>query len=382
MDLLRTAVADADGRVRLEAARALSFVDSTVAAETAVEIAKQPMDYWTEYTLQHTLAALEPRWKPALEKGEFAVANPAGRDFADAFAKGNPAMSVVRGQLAKLVANDGLSDADRNKLIASLAKVKGRVREGRFVFERVCTSCHKVKDLGINYGPELTEVSKRLTREKLIESILYPNLEVAEQWLTTNITTRDGQELTGVVGAEDGQAVTLKLGGDQVQKVAKSNIAQRETLKVSNMPEGLAAGLAGKQGLAEGLVGASELAQLLKDMPFDGITIQVERGADAAIVVKSLEIISPLMRLTGNGRVSSKPGEPFENSPLSLQLQLAAKEQLANGLNRARQLNGNTDDRGYYLMATPFTLGGTVGKPDSSDFWKNLTLNTAGGFLR
>jgi len=247
MDLLRTAVADADGRVRLEAARALSFVDSTAATETAVEIAKQPMDYWTEYTLQHTLAALEPRWKPALEKGEFAVANPAGRDFADAFAKGNPAMSVVRGQLAKLVANDGLSDADRNKLIASLAKVKGRVREGRFVFERVCTSCHKVKDFGINYGPELTEVSKRLTREKLIESILYPNLEVAEQWLTTNITTRDGQELTGVVGAEDDQSVTLKLGGDQVQKVAKSNIAQRETLKVSNMPEGLAAGLAAQE---------------------------------------------------------------------------------------------------------------------------------------
>jgi putative heme-binding domain-containing protein len=104
-----------------------------------------------------------------------------------------------------------------------------------------------VKDFGINYGPELTEVSKRLTREKLIESILYPNLEVAEQWLTTNITTRDGQELTGVVGAEDDQAVTLKLGGDQVQKVAKSNIAQRETLKVSNMPEGLAAGLAAQE---------------------------------------------------------------------------------------------------------------------------------------
>jgi hypothetical protein len=126
---------------------------------------------------------------------------------------------------------------------------------------------------------------------------------------------------------------------------------------------GLAAGLAGQQGLAQGLVGASELAGLLKDMPFDGITIQVERGADAAIVVKSLEVISPLMRLTGKGRV-------------------AAKDPLANGLNRARQLSGKTDDKGYYLMATPFTLAGTVGKPDSSDFWKNLTLNTAAGALR
>lgn len=145
---------------------------------------------------------------------------------------------------------------------------------------------------------------------------------------------------------------------------------------------GLAAGLAGKQGLADGLVGASELAQLLKDIPFEVVTVQVERGADAAIVVKSLEFISPMMRLTGTGRVDSKPGKPFDSSPLSLQLQLAAKNELANGLNKARQLNGQTDNKGYYLMATPFTMGGTVGKPDASEFWKALTLNTAGGFLR
>ncbi len=145
---------------------------------------------------------------------------------------------------------------------------------------------------------------------------------------------------------------------------------------------GLAAGLAGKQGLADGLAGASELAQLLKDIPFDGVTVQVERGADAAIVVKSLEFISPMMRLTGNGRVDAKPSKPFDTSPLSLQLQLAAKNELANGLNKARQLNGQTDNKGYYLMATPFTMGGTVGKPDASEFWKALTLNTAGGFLR
>jgi hypothetical protein len=145
---------------------------------------------------------------------------------------------------------------------------------------------------------------------------------------------------------------------------------------------GLAAGLAGQQKLAAGFAGAAELAQLMKDMPFDGITVRVERGADAAIVVNSLEVISPVMRLTGAGRIDSKPGKPFAASPLSLELQLAAKDQLANALNQARQLNGKTDDKGYYLMATPFALSGTVEKPDSSDFWKNLTVNTAGGFLR
>jgi hypothetical protein len=134
--------------------------------------------------------------------------------------------------------------------------------------------------------------------------------------------------------------------------------------------------------VAAGLNAAAELAQLLKDVPFDGITVQVERGADAAIVVKTLEVISPMMRLTGSGRIDAKPGAPFATSPLRLDLQLAAKNELANGLNQARQLSGKTDNKGYYLMATPFTLAGTVEKPDSSDFWKNLTLNTAGGFLR
>ena len=145
---------------------------------------------------------------------------------------------------------------------------------------------------------------------------------------------------------------------------------------------GLAAGLAGQRGLAEGLAGASELASLLKDMPFDGITVRVERGADAAVVVQALEFISPAMRLTGTGRIDAKPGVPFAKSALRMDLQLAAKAELANGLNRARQLSGRQDDKGYYLMATPFTLGGTVEKPDSSDFWKNLTINTGAGFLR
>jgi len=144
---------------------------------------------------------------------------------------------------------------------------------------------------------------------------------------------------------------------------------------------GLAAGIAGQQRIADSLAGASELVSLLKDIQFDAIAIQVDRGADAAIVVKSIELLSPTIRLTGTGRIEHKAGEDFGNNPLSLELQLAAKGDIANGLNRARQLTGKTDAKGYYLMATPFTLGGTVSQPDSSAFWKNLTLNTGASFL-
>jgi putative heme-binding domain-containing protein len=249
LDLLRPMVADEDPRVRLEALRALSFLGTTEAAELALLAVQQPLDYWLDYTLQHTLGALEKQWKPALEQGDLAKDNEAGRDYLTAFVKGQPSIAAVQEPLNRLIANDGLKDADRAKLLATVAKAPGRAREGRFVFERVCTSCHKVQNFGINYGPDLTQVGTRMSREQLIESILYPNKDVAPEWLTTNVTTKQGDEYSGVVAAENEDNVTLKLGGDVRQEVRKADIARRETLKVSNMPEGLAASLATQEFL-------------------------------------------------------------------------------------------------------------------------------------
>ncbi len=219
-----------------------------------------------------------------------------------------------------------------------------------------------------------------------------PGFDVGEFLKKADPSTPPALETTFTIATKfSGTAANLGEFADRIQGqfdfkgskgILRALNKKAETTSAVSGLLGLAAGLAGQQKLASGLTGAAELAQLLKDVPFDGITVQVERGADAAIVVKSLEIISPMMRLTGAGRIDSKPGKPFATSPLSLELQLAAKAQLANGLNQARQLSGKTDNKGYYLMATPFSLAGTVEKPDSSDFWKNLTLNTASGFLR
>ncbi len=149
----------------------------------------------------------------------------------------------------------------------------------------------------------------------------------------------------------------------------------------------LGAALGGKaQGIGDKIAGgaadAAELAQLLKDMPFDSITLQAERVADGTISVKSLDLLSPELHLTGNGRVDMRPGVAIEKSPLSLQMQLAGKNRVASALDKLHQLDGKKDSKDFYLMHTPFTLSGTVEKPDSSEFWKSITLNTASTFLR
>jgi hypothetical protein len=226
----------------------------------------------------------------------------------------------------------------------------------------------------------------------LAGSLDIPGFNVGEFLKKADPSTPPAIETTvTVVSKFSGTAANLPEFADRVmgqfefkgsKGVLRALNKKAETTSAVSGLLGIAAGLAGQQRLAEGLAGASELAQLLKDIPFDSATVQVERGADAAIVVKSIELLSPMMHLTGNGRIDHKPGAPFDTAPLSLQLQLAAKDRLATGLNQARQLTGNKDAQGYYLMATPFSLGGTLSKPDSSEFWRKFTLNTAGGFLR
>ena len=92
-------------------------------------------------------------------------------------------------------------------------------------------------------------MATRLKREELIESIVDPNAKLDPKFVATNITTKDGEELSGLVATEDDQNVTMVLGAGVKQVVKKTNIATRQTLNVSSMPDGLAEGFSAEEFL-------------------------------------------------------------------------------------------------------------------------------------
>jgi len=59
--ILKRMVGDEHGRVRLEAVRALSFLEGDAAIETALEVLNHDTDKWLDYTLEETMRALEMR---------------------------------------------------------------------------------------------------------------------------------------------------------------------------------------------------------------------------------------------------------------------------------------------------------------------------------
>jgi putative membrane-bound dehydrogenase-like protein len=80
--ILKKQANDKHPRVRLEAVRAASWVNTAAAAEAALEVLKHERDYYIDYSLGEVIRFLEPHWKSAVNNGElFAADNPAGIEY-------------------------------------------------------------------------------------------------------------------------------------------------------------------------------------------------------------------------------------------------------------------------------------------------------------
>ncbi|MEZ6075339.1 MAG: HEAT repeat domain-containing protein [Pirellulaceae bacterium] len=62
LEMFKTAIADPHPRVRLEAVRGLSFVQTVEALEIALKVLEMPMDYWIS-TRSNTRCTRSSRWR-------------------------------------------------------------------------------------------------------------------------------------------------------------------------------------------------------------------------------------------------------------------------------------------------------------------------------
>lgn len=120
----------------------------------------------------------------------------------------------------------------------------GDAGRGRRIFYEnaavACTRCHQIgKDGGGNAGPKLDGLAGRVTREHLLESVVFPNRQITEGFATALIKLKNGQELAGVLKGETGEEIILLSPEDGEVKVKKADVEKREP-GLSGMPEGFA----------------------------------------------------------------------------------------------------------------------------------------------
>src|SRR4029434_4011181 len=100
-------------------------------------------------------------------------------------------------------------------------------------------SCHRFNGKGERIGPDLSAVSQRFTQKEILESIIYPNQVVADQY-ASKVVTGNGKTYTGIaVKNPDGGMTVLQSDGQKIQ-LAAADIEDVRASKLSAMPEGLA----------------------------------------------------------------------------------------------------------------------------------------------
>jgi putative heme-binding domain-containing protein len=134
--------------------------------------------------------------------------------------------------------------------IGELMALEGDAARGREVFldeERArCVTCHAFQlgdvRVGIDLGPELTQIRKKLTGEALFDAILNPSASIAFGYDTYLLETEDGLLHSGFLLADGATVALLETDGERVT-FGRDEIKQRTKQKVSTMPQGLASDL-------------------------------------------------------------------------------------------------------------------------------------------
>jgi putative heme-binding domain-containing protein len=102
-----------------------------------------------------------------------------------------------------------------------------------------CANCHIVNGEGKDVGPNLSEIAKKLGREALFESILYPSASISHNYETYVVETKNGNVVNGLLVSETPQEVTIKAPDAIVHTFKRTEVDSMTRSPVSIMPADL-----------------------------------------------------------------------------------------------------------------------------------------------
>jgi putative heme-binding domain-containing protein len=123
--------------------------------------------------------------------------------------------------------------------IKELVAGKGDPAAGSTVFMSYCSVCHQVNQKGVHFGPDLSEIGSKLSKEALYAAVLKPSEGISFGFEGFTFKLKNGSTLLGYVESQTDDEITIKMIGGQSEKHKKSEILEKKDYGQSLMPEGL-----------------------------------------------------------------------------------------------------------------------------------------------
>jgi putative membrane-bound dehydrogenase-like protein len=120
----------------------------------------------------------------------------------------------------------------------SALALKGEPAAGAAVFQKLCASCHRLGNVGVEVGPDLATLNDK-SPESLLIAILDPNRAFETKYAAFTIATVDGRVLNGLIASESATAVTLRRQEGKDDVLLRADIEEMAASGQSLMPEGV-----------------------------------------------------------------------------------------------------------------------------------------------
>jgi putative heme-binding domain-containing protein len=236
--------------VRAAAIAALARLDLHAAAQLAsIALSETP----NPVVIEEVLTAFVVRKGGLAELVQALGARPPSKSTAEAGLQvlsaggqqDSPLTSILR-QAAGLGPRTQKITLDQVGALSAEVRAAGDAKRGDEIFHRPqlgCVACHAISGKGGDIGPDLGSLGSAQPVDFIIGAILEPQKEVKEGYMSTLVTTVDGEEYQGYLVGETREELVLRdiLQRKLVRFPRKSIKEQRQN--GSAMPSGLVEGL-------------------------------------------------------------------------------------------------------------------------------------------
>jgi putative heme-binding domain-containing protein len=179
--------------------------------------------------------------------------------------------ATLRDEAAKYLKLPGSREGGSLPSVSSLAEKTGDVSKGKGIFKNVCSSCHQVNKEGLNFGPDLSEIGNKLSKEAIYTAILYPDQGISFGYEGYRIKLSDGSTAFGRIVSETGDKIEMQFMTQQ-QSIDKGDIVSRTQVQNSLMPSNLQSSMSQQELI--------DLVEYLKNLEGDQIVSVNERSSD------------------------------------------------------------------------------------------------------
>jgi putative heme-binding domain-containing protein len=157
-------------------------------------------------------------------------------------AAGGVFQSSWRGDLreegAKNIQLPGSKEGAPLPAISVLVEAKGNADHGKEIFKNVCSTCHQINNEGTNFGPDLSEIGGKLSKEAIYTSILFPDQGINFGFEGYSVQLKDGSSVMGKIVSETADKIDLQYMASQ-QTVDKAQVVSKAKMENSMMPGNL-----------------------------------------------------------------------------------------------------------------------------------------------